>query len=245
MTARLSRQLPDVPAGEPVFGLEAGVPGLAGRDRLGHLVDVRREGDHATPTGVFPFGLTMYGNGANPGGLHEAYHHLVCGDWWDEDPYSNRYNRFVHVRCGSTPPFAAWSEALWTDPRSYRYLAVIDFNLNPTIRGRKAPGSGSSCTPGCTARLRDVWPCRSRISWTCCAGSSLRTIRSSRWAPMPRSVTCRRRRPSCTADCRERRRAAHERRRLAPTSRLYVGLTVGLRRTAAAHESVTAMIVAT
>ena len=23
----------------------------------------------------------------NPGGLHEAYHQLVCGDWWDEDPY--------------------------------------------------------------------------------------------------------------------------------------------------------------
>ncbi len=48
----------------------------------------------------------------------------------------------MHVRCGSTPPFAAWSEALWTDTRSYRYLAVIDYNDNPTIRGRKAPGSG-------------------------------------------------------------------------------------------------------
>ena len=54
----------------------------------GELRDVRREGDHATPTGVYPFGLTMYGNEPNPGGLHETYHHLVCGDWWDEDPYS-------------------------------------------------------------------------------------------------------------------------------------------------------------
>ena len=108
----------------------------------GHLVDVRREGDHATPTGVFSFGPIMYGNGANPGGLHERYHRFVCGDWWDEDPYSARYNRFVHVACGSTPAFASWSEALWTDTRSYRYLAVIDFNENPTVRGPDAPGSG-------------------------------------------------------------------------------------------------------
>lgn len=123
-------------AWKPVF------PAWRAETGSGHLVDVRREGDHATPTGVFPFGLTMYGTKPNPGGLHEAYHRLVCGDWWDEDPYSNQYNRFVHVRCGSTPPFAAWSEALWTDTRSYRYLAVIDYNDNPTIRGRKAPGSG-------------------------------------------------------------------------------------------------------
>jgi L,D-peptidoglycan transpeptidase YkuD (ErfK/YbiS/YcfS/YnhG family) len=108
----------------------------------GHIVDVRREGDHATPTGVFSFGRTMYGNGADPGEIHEAYHHLVCGDWWDEDPYSDQYNRFVHVACGTTPSFAAWSEALWTDTKSYRYFAVIDFNDNPTVAGLHAPGSG-------------------------------------------------------------------------------------------------------
>jgi len=127
----------------------------------GHIVDVRREGDHATPTGVYPFGLTMYGTRPNPGGLHEAYHQLVCGDWWDEDPYSGQYNRFVHVACGTTPPFAAWSEPLWTETqgnRGYPYLAVIDYNDNPTVAGANAPGSGiflhawmGAPTKGCIA----------------------------------------------------------------------------------------------
>ena len=124
----------------------------------GHLRDVRHEGDGSTPTGVYPFGRTMYGNDPNPGGLHDAYHQLVCGDWWDEDPYSPQYNRFVHVPCGTTPHFASWSEALWTETAAYPYLAVIDFNDNPTIGGRNAPGSGiflhawvDGPTAGCVA----------------------------------------------------------------------------------------------
>ena len=130
----------------------------------GELRDIRREGDHATPSGVYPFGLTMYGNEPNPGGLHEPYHHLVCGDWWDEDPYSAQYNRFVHVSCDSTPPFAAWSEALWTETTAYPYFAVIDYNDNPTISGPDAPGSGiflhawmGEPTEGCVAlRIPDL-----------------------------------------------------------------------------------------
>src|SRR5271168_2552837 len=80
----------------------------------GHLLPAseRREGDHATPTGVFGIGATMYGDAPNPGGLSYPYHHLVCGDWWDEDPYSSQYNDFVHVSCDATPTFADWSEAL-------------------------------------------------------------------------------------------------------------------------------------
>jgi L,D-peptidoglycan transpeptidase YkuD (ErfK/YbiS/YcfS/YnhG family) len=124
----------------------------------GELRNVRREGDRATPTGVYPLGLTIYGNEPNPGGLHTAYHHLACGDWWDEDPYSSRYNRFVHVSCGTTPPFAGRSEALWTETTAYPYFAVINYNEDPTISGPKAPGSGiflhawvEAPTAGCVA----------------------------------------------------------------------------------------------
>ena len=108
----------------------------------GGLLDMRREGDHATPTGTYPLGLTMYGNSPNPGGLHTPYHQLACGDWWDEDPYSSQYNQFVHIACGFTPTFAAWSEALWTETDAYPYFAVIDFNDDPTDSGTEAPGSG-------------------------------------------------------------------------------------------------------
>jgi L,D-peptidoglycan transpeptidase YkuD (ErfK/YbiS/YcfS/YnhG family) len=126
----------------------------------GHLVaaGARREGDHGTPIGVFGVGRTMYGNEPNPGGLHYAYHRLRCGDWWDEDPYSPRYNQFVHVPCGMTPGFAAWSEPLWRATVAYPYLAVIRFNMDPVRAGPGALGSGiflhnwvGGATEGCVA----------------------------------------------------------------------------------------------
>ena len=118
----------------------------------------RREGDHATPIGVFGVAGTMYGNQPNPGGLHYDYHRLACGDWWDEDPYSPQYNRFVHVPCGVTPAFASWSEPLWTETVAYPYFAVVQFNMNPTRGGAGALGSGiflhswvGGATEGCVA----------------------------------------------------------------------------------------------
>jgi L,D-peptidoglycan transpeptidase YkuD (ErfK/YbiS/YcfS/YnhG family) len=130
----------------------------------GDLVDARHFGDHATPTGVFTIGLRMYGNEPNPGGLHYAYHRLVCGDWWNEDPYSSEYNQFVHVPCGTTPSFGSWSEALWTETLAYPYLAVLRTNNDPTISGPEAPGAGiflhhwmNAPTQGCVAlRLGDL-----------------------------------------------------------------------------------------
>jgi L,D-peptidoglycan transpeptidase YkuD (ErfK/YbiS/YcfS/YnhG family) len=124
----------------------------------GHLRDHRHEGDGSTPTGVFGIGATIYGNKPEPGGIHYAYRQLVCGDWWDEDPSSRQYNRFLHVRCGATPPFAAWSEALWTETVAYPYFAVLRFNMDPVVGGRDAPGSGiflhswvGGPTAGCVA----------------------------------------------------------------------------------------------
>lgn len=124
----------------------------------GHLRSNRREGDGSTPIGVFGIGPTMYGNRPAPAGLHYGYHQLACGDWWDEDPYSPRYNEFIHVACGVTPGFASWSEPLWTETVAYPYFAVIEFNSDPVRRGPDAPGSGiflhswvSGPTAGCVA----------------------------------------------------------------------------------------------
>jgi len=138
----------------PVFGVWRAETGS------GHLLTAaaRREGDHATPIGVFGIGRTMYGNDPNPGGLHYAYHRLVCGDWWDEDPYSPQYNHFVHVPCGVTPALAAWSEPLWTETVAYPYFAVIQFNMKPIRAGASGLGSGiflhswvGGATEGCVA----------------------------------------------------------------------------------------------
>jgi len=98
----------------------------------------KREGDRRTPTGIFGIGRTMYGTGANPG-VRFAYRRIVCGDWWVEDPASPYYNRFRHVRCGSSPPFHTTSEDMSRSPTAYRHLAFIRYNAEPVVPGR---GSG-------------------------------------------------------------------------------------------------------
>jgi L,D-peptidoglycan transpeptidase YkuD (ErfK/YbiS/YcfS/YnhG family) len=99
----------------------------------------RHEGDGTTPLGTFRMGPTLYGIDPNPGGLHLPFHHLVCGDWWDEDASSPGYNQFRHVPCGRAPPFGGASEALWRSPRTYRELAFVEYNAQPAV-----PGLGSA-----------------------------------------------------------------------------------------------------
>jgi L,D-peptidoglycan transpeptidase YkuD (ErfK/YbiS/YcfS/YnhG family) len=104
---------------------------------LGHsgLSSHKREGDGSTPTGTYRLGATMYGIARNPG-VKFAYHRLICGDWWDEDPGSPVYNTFQHVACGAQPAFGGQSEALWRISPQYRYFAVIEYNAHPVVPGR-------------------------------------------------------------------------------------------------------------
>jgi L,D-peptidoglycan transpeptidase YkuD (ErfK/YbiS/YcfS/YnhG family) len=111
---------------EGPYGAELGRNGLS----LHH-----HEGDDTTPIGLFAIQSTMYGVDANPGVAYR-YHHLVCGDWWDEQSSTALYNHFVHVRCGTSPPFGGDSEPLWEATPQYDYFAVIDFNRSPVVPGR-------------------------------------------------------------------------------------------------------------
>ncbi len=72
-------------------------------------------------------------------GLAFPYRRLSCGDWWDEDAASPKYNRFVALSCGATAAFGGDSEALWRTIPAYDYLAVIDDYTSPAVPGR---GSG-------------------------------------------------------------------------------------------------------
>jgi L,D-peptidoglycan transpeptidase YkuD (ErfK/YbiS/YcfS/YnhG family) len=107
-------------------------PARVGRNGLSsrHL-----EGDGTTPLGTFGIGSVAYGIAPDPG-TKLAYHRLACGDWWDEDPSSPTYNRFVHIRCGTTPSFGAGSEALWRSTQAYAHFAVIEYNTDPIVPGR-------------------------------------------------------------------------------------------------------------
>jgi len=113
--------------------------------------DRKHEGDGTTPTGIYGFGPVVYGNDADPG-VHETYHLLVCGDWWDEDPSSAQYNTFQHVQqCGTTPNWSTGSEALWTEKAPYPSFAVIDYNTDPVVNGAGSAIFLHASTGGSTA----------------------------------------------------------------------------------------------
>jgi L,D-peptidoglycan transpeptidase YkuD (ErfK/YbiS/YcfS/YnhG family) len=116
----------------------AGQPAQPFRAQTGYggLLPISRRvpGDWATPTGLFPFGTTVYGNSSVSPTNRYPYHHLVCGDWWDEQPGSSTYDDFQHVPCGITPPYAGDSEALWTETVPYQHF--IDIKMpNPPDNG--------------------------------------------------------------------------------------------------------------
>jgi L,D-peptidoglycan transpeptidase YkuD (ErfK/YbiS/YcfS/YnhG family) len=98
----------------------------------------RREGDGTTPIGTFRIGRVMYGNEPNPG-VKFRYLRLRCGDWWNEDPSSPTYNTLRRLRCGQQPPFRVTGLGMWQEQTAYPHLAVVEFNMNPVVRGR---GSG-------------------------------------------------------------------------------------------------------
>lgn len=121
---------------------------------LNGLSKHHHEGDDTTPIGLFGFQSTMYGVLPNPGVAYK-YHRLVCGDWWDEQSSSALYNHFVHVACGTKPPFGGDSEALWTTVPSYDYFAVIAYNRYPIVPGKGSAiflhVSNGQATAGCVS----------------------------------------------------------------------------------------------
>lgn len=116
---------------QPAAGPWSGFIGYNG------MTDSKREGDGKTPTGAYGFGPVIYGNASDPG-VHEAYHNLVCGDWWDEDSSSPTYNEFQHVQCGTNPPFNNGSSEYLYQNSAYPVFAVIDYNT------ARVPGMGSA-----------------------------------------------------------------------------------------------------
>jgi len=94
----------------------------------------RREGDGTTPEGIYTLGTTIYGTSKNSGVAYR-FHHLVPGDYWDENPATGRhYNTFQHsanTNCARNP-YGGATECLWREPIPYVYFAVINFNVPAT-----------------------------------------------------------------------------------------------------------------
>lgn len=117
----------------------------------------KREGDHASPAGVFPLLRAFYR--ADRLAVPKTalpFAALTPGDGWCDDPADPNYNRPVAL------PYPASHEELWRADGLYDLIVVIGYNIGPIV-----PGQGSAIflhcaapdfagTEGCIAVAREV-----------------------------------------------------------------------------------------
>lgn len=108
--------------------------GYVGRSGIADTKN-RVEGDGTSPAGVYSFGM-LFGIFDDPGGLKKSYLKVDNEDYWDGDNNSDTYNQ--HVRASDMP--ADWdagaSEHLINYKYSYNYAVMVNYNVNPTVKGK-------------------------------------------------------------------------------------------------------------
>jgi L,D-peptidoglycan transpeptidase YkuD (ErfK/YbiS/YcfS/YnhG family) len=117
---------------------------------------LKREGDGATPIGVWPMREVFYraDRVARPRTMLPVTP-LRPDDGWCDDPRDRNYNRPVRL------PYAASHECLWRDDRLYDLIVVLGYNDRPRVRGRGSAifmhlaAPGFAPTEGCIA-LREA-----------------------------------------------------------------------------------------
>jgi L,D-peptidoglycan transpeptidase YkuD (ErfK/YbiS/YcfS/YnhG family) len=128
-------------------------PAVVGRGGFVTPAD-KREGDGATPTGVYPLG-PVFGYAAEAR-TAMPYRPITADDCWVDDSDSPHYNTWVH----GEPAAASWEEMLRPDGL-YRHGIVVNYNTSPVVPGKGSAifvhiwrGSGQP-TAGCVALAED------------------------------------------------------------------------------------------
>jgi L,D-peptidoglycan transpeptidase YkuD (ErfK/YbiS/YcfS/YnhG family) len=103
----------------------------------------KREGDGASPAGVWPLRCVLYRPGRGPPPASALpVHAMGQDDGWCDDPADPAYNRAV------TLPYPASAERLWREDGVYDIIVILGHNDDPPV-----PGLGSAiflhlCRPG-------------------------------------------------------------------------------------------------
>jgi len=113
---------------------------------------IKREGDGATPIGVFPLREVFF----RADRLAEPKTALPCRsltelDGWCDDPADPQYNRLI------TRPYAASHECMMRDDALYDLVVVLGYNDDPVVTGLGSAiflhvaGPAYAATEGCVA----------------------------------------------------------------------------------------------
>jgi L,D-peptidoglycan transpeptidase YkuD (ErfK/YbiS/YcfS/YnhG family) len=115
----------------------------------------KREGDGATPLGVWPLRRVMYRpDRLEPPATRLPLQALTPDDGWCDDPADGCYNRPVKL------PFAAGHEPMWRTDDLYDLVVVLGHNDDPPAPGLGSAiflhvaGDGCGPTDGCVALAR-------------------------------------------------------------------------------------------
>lgn len=120
--------------------------GRGGRQML------KREGDGATPVGLWPLRGVLYRPDRGPRPLTGLpVSPIEPDDGWCDDPYDRNYNRPVRV------PYPASHEQLWREDCLYDLVVILGYNDWPRARGHGSAifmhvaAPGFAPTEGCIA----------------------------------------------------------------------------------------------
>lgn len=92
------------------------------------VTNAKREGDNATPVGIFPLRRVLYRpDRANAPETALPVHAIAPTDGWCDAPDDPHYNRQV------TLPYAASHERLWRDDHVYDIVVVLGHNDDPPV----------------------------------------------------------------------------------------------------------------
>lgn len=103
----------------------------------------KREGDGASPAGIWPIREVIYRPDRGPPPATEfRVRAMTENDGWCDDPADPEYNRHVKL------PYPASAETLWREDGLYDIVVVLGHNDDPPV-----PGLGSAiflhiCRPG-------------------------------------------------------------------------------------------------
>lgn len=114
----------------------------------------KREGDGASPAGVWPIRKVLYRPETGAPATALTAQAIAPDDGWCDDPADPAYNRPVKL------PYAASSEAMWRDDHLYDVVVVLGHNDDPPVAGAGSciflhlAKDGHAPTEGCVALSR-------------------------------------------------------------------------------------------
>ena len=95
------------------------------------IKDFKKEGDLATPKGLFKLGLLYYRRDRNKSLKSKLKKRTIKKDMgWCDDIKSKKYNQEIHF------PFKHGAEKLYRRDNAYDIFINIKYNHSPTIKGK-------------------------------------------------------------------------------------------------------------